>query len=195
MKRYLGIIAVASLVFVLFSCALVQPKSEIELKGPDGNMYLLPVKVGGTAAIIKDGKILVDLKDGEYPLEITKDTKIFKKNYNVVIKNGKGVVNLEKTSNVAAEFFNTAKGRVLVLANMGSYKAIDVRFKYVGSASASGGDGGSYLYIYNTRALGIAAKRGGALKDFMVFKAPSAWQSIKSIRAVDKSNVEHPISF
>ncbi len=195
MKRYLGIIAVASLVFVLFSCALVQPKAEIELRGPNGNAYLLPVKVEGAAATIKDGKILVDLKDGEYPLEITKDTKIFKKNYTVVIKNGKGVVNLEKTSNKAAEFFNTTKGRVLVLANMGSYKAIDVRFDYVGSAKASGGDGGSYLYIYNARALGVAAKRGGALKDFMTFPAPSAWQSIKIIRAVDKSNVEHTISF
>ncbi len=195
MKRYLGIIAVASLVFVLFSCALVQPKTEIELKGPNGNVYLIPVKVGGVNATIKDGKILVDLKDGEYPVELMADTKVFKKNYTVVVKDGKGVVNLEKTDSVAAEFFNTTDGRVLVLANMGGYKGLDVRFESEGSASASGGDAGSYLYIYNAKALGVAAKRGGALKDFMAFPAQDAWKGILKITAVDNSNKKHAITF
>ncbi len=199
MKRYLGIIAVASLVFVLFSCALVQPKTEIELRGPDGNAYLIPVKVGGVDATIKDGKILVDLKDGEYALEITADTAVFEKNYTVEIKDGKGVVTLRKADNPAAEFFNVVKdgraSRILVLSNLNGYRALEVYFNYDGSVGASGGDSGSYLYIYNTKVLAVAPERGGALKDFMSFPAPSAWKSINKVVGYDDEKNPHVLEF
>ena len=182
MRNVVKVLAIGLVLLFLYSCGIFTgPSTEIILKDEAGNTYAMPVKIDGRLyKPNEDGKILVDLEDGTYDLELV-GVKVFKLDYTVVIKNGVGEVVLEKSSEPAADILIKNGKRTLIVANLGGYKGIELNMEYAGSVSPDMRDFDYYIGVYSSRLAFFGAKKGGHLSNWMELPAPSAWKDVKAV--------------
>jgi hypothetical protein len=184
--KILVVVAVISAAFFLYSCGMIGPSTEIILKDAVGNTYSIPVEINGKVYYPNDdGKILVRLEDGAYDLKLV-GAEVFEPNYSVVIKNGVGEVILKKAEKPAASILVKNGERILVVANLSSYKGKPVKgveawFNYAGDVEQGWEVSEGYMGVYSNKMAFFGVKKGGHLSDWMELPAPKVWKNIEGI--------------